>query len=229
MKKKNLIENLIDATTVLTICLTVLFSIVGIAFNVVYFKMSVQGFSMYPTVNANVPNANVDGDVAFVNEYSKIETGDLVVAQVNWYSKGPILKRVVASPGDYFQIKDEGTYYSAYSNGKLLYKKEKTDVSTHGIEGGTNGYYNEYLKFLENPEFANNVIEVDGEKFIVMRKNQYFLIGDNWGESTDCMHYGFVSKGRLMGKVDFLAEYGSSHTWEMIKQMIILTFVPNWL
>jgi len=229
MKKKTLIETILDVITILTITVTVLFALVGISFNAVYISTSVRGYSMYPYLNSKAPNMDTDGDVVFINKYADFENGDVVVANVTWWNKGPIVKRCIASPGDFVQIKEASETYELYVNKKLVYSKEKTNVSVHGDIGGTEAYYEDYTNFLTNPEFQENVVTINGEKYIVMLENQYFLLGDNWGESTDCMTYGPVERNRIVGKVDIIVEYGKDPTWAMVGEMVKLTFVPNWL
>ena len=229
MKKKTIIESILDAVTFLTIILTFLFAVVGIAFNIIYIKTPVKGYSMSPTLNKTVPNEDIDGDVVFINRFANVKLNNIAVANVSWWTKGPIIKRVVATPGDVFQIKDETNKFTLYVNGKELYSKEKTTISEHGIPGGTVAYYNLYLDFISNPENSNNVININGENYILMLENQYMLLGDNWSESEDCLQHGPVTKADIVGKVDIIVEYGGSPTWAMIKEMIKLAFVPNWI
>ena len=84
------------------------------------------------------------------------------------------------------------------------------------------------MLFLENPEYARNVAEIEGEKCIVMNDNEYFFMGDNWGETTDCMQNGVVHGNNIDGRVDFIVPYGNSQSWAMVFHMIKLVFVPNW-
>lgn len=194
----------------------------------VYVKTSVIGYSMYPTLNLNAPSADVEGDIVFVNKHAEINSNDIVVANVNWWNLGPIIKRVVATPGDVLQIKEENENYNLYVNGNLLYSKPKTNESTNKL-GSTTDYYNQYLEFLANPANANNVIEINGEKYIIMQQDEYFLLGDNWGESTDSMQKGPVKAEKIVGKVEIVAEYGEEPIWVMVKEIIKIIFVPNWL
>lgn len=194
----------------------------------VYVKTSVIGYSMYPTLNQNAPSADVEGDIVFVNKHAEINSNDIVVANVNWWNLGPIIKRVVATPGDVLQIKEENENYNLYVNGNLLYSKPKTNESTNKL-GSTTDYYNQYLEFLANPANVNNVIEINGEKYIIMQQDEYFLLGDNWGESTDSMQKGPVKAEKIVGKVEIVAEYGEEPIWVMVKEIIKIIFVPNWL
>lgn len=229
MKKKPIIENILDAVTVLTIIATFLFAVVGIAFNLVYIRTPVKGYSMSPTLNVSVTDENQDGDVVFINKYSSFKNNDIVVANVEWWNKGPIIKRLVASPGDLIQIKEETETFDMFVNGNLIYSKEKTTISSHGTPGGTQSYYNTYVNFLSNPQFSQNIVEINGETYIAMLENQYFLVGDNWAESTDCMEFGPVTSENIVGKVDIIVKLGDSPIWAMVKEMIKIAFKPNWI
>ena len=61
-----------------------------------------------------------------------------------------------------------------------------------------------------------------------MQENEYFLMGDNWAESTDCMHHGPVKNSQIVGKVERIVPYGHGHIFAMIKEMFAITFIPNW-
>ncbi len=226
---KNIIEMILDTLTVLTVIATVLFAIVGICFNVVYEKKFVKGYSMYPTLNSTVPNKDIEGDVVFVNKYAKFKKDDIVVADVKWYSEGPIVKRVILTPGDVMIIREENENYNLYVNGKLKTTKEKTTTSIHGELGGTEAYYQTYLNFFENPKYEKNIITINNEKYIICNENEYFLMGDNWSESTDCVKYGVVKKSNISGRVERIVTYRHGHTFAMIKEMFAITFIPNWV
>jgi len=228
VKKKTVLEHILDSLTVLTIIATVLFAIGGIAFNMVYIKTSVIGYSMYPTLNTNAPTAESEGDIVFINKYSEIKNNDIVVANVAWWNLGPIIKRVVACPGDVLQIKEDAENYTLYVNGDLLYSKPKTTEATDKL-GNSSDFYQLYQEFLINPKFENNVIEINNEKYIIMQQDEYFLIGDNWGESTDSMQKGPVKADKIVGTVEIVASYGEEPIWVMVKEIIKIIFVPNWL
>ena len=228
MKKKTVLEHILDSLTVLTIIATVLFALGGIAFNAVYIRTSVIGYSMCPTFNSSVPSADIEGDTVFVNKYREIKKDDIVVANVPWWNLGSIIKRVVACPGDIIQLKEENENYNLYVNGELFQSKAKTTEATEKT-GCTQDFFEDYEKFLTNPNYSKNIIEINNEKFIIMNENEYFLLGDNWGDSTDSMQKGPVKANRIVGRVEVVAEYGKEPIWTMIGEIIKLIFVPNWI
>lgn len=160
---------------------------------------------MQPTINMNVSSSTVDGDSILINKYEIGEVNDIVVAKVNWFDSY-IIKRLVGTPGDKIEIKDHNTHFSLYVNDALLYSKEKTGENSLFIKTGSIGYYANYIDFLENPEFAGYV-ESDGTStYIRLGENDYFLMGDNWGHTLDCITNGPIKKNNIIGRVDLIVD-----------------------
>lgn len=221
-RTKAIIKNTISAILVTLIMIVSLFSITGIIFNIVYTPAPVSSFSMYPTLNKDAPDFETEGDWAYLNNFADFKNNDIIIAEVNWHSKA-IIKRLIAIPGDTLEIRDENTCYGLYVNEKLVYKKEKTDISIHGIHGGTNKDYQSYLNLLENyPQ--NVVLDSQNRKCFKLKENQYFLMGDNWEESTDCLDHGPVNGKAILGRVDFVIPMKENRFWGMLKQIIKTTF-----
>jgi signal peptidase I len=221
-RTKTLIKNIISSVIVILIMIVGLFSITGVVFNYVYTPAPVSSFSMYPTLNKDAPDFQTEGDWAYLNKFAEYNNNDIIIAKVSWHNKA-IIKRLIASPGDTLEIRDETTHYGLYVNEKLVYNKEKTNVSIHGILGGTNRDYETYLKLLN--DYPNNVTtNSKGNQCFKLNKDQYFLMGDNWEESTDCLNHGPVAKSEILGRVDFVIPMKENRFWSMLKQMIITTF-----
>ena len=221
-RAKTTIKNIISAIIVVLVMIVGLFSITGVVFNYVYTPAPVSSFSMYPTLNKDAPDFQTEGDWAYLNKFAGYSNNDIVIAKVSWHNKA-IIKRLIASPGDTLEIRDEGTHYGLYVNEKLVYNKEKTDISIHGILGGTKQDYETYLKLLN--DYPNNVTtNSSGTKCFKLNKDQYFLMGDNWEESTDCLNNGPVAKSEILGRVDFVIPMKENRFWSMLKQIIITTF-----
>ena len=225
-RTKNLIKNIISAILVTLIMIVGFFSITGIVFNIVYIPAPVYSFSMYPTLNQDAPNLETAGDYAYLNKFADYSNNDIVIANVSWYDKA-IIKRLIACPNDILEIRDENTNYVLYVNEKLVYKKEKNDnCSLHNglhSSSGTNGYYQHYLTMLEkNP--SKVVEDSNGNKCFKLDKNEYFLMGDHWEGSTDCIEKGPVSKDEILGKVDFVIPMKENRFWGMLKHMVTTIF-----
>lgn len=225
-RTKNLIKNVTSAILVTLIMIVGFFSIIGIIFYIVYIPAPVYSFSMYPTLNKDAPDFETAGDYAYLNKFATYTNNDIVIAEVSWYKKA-IIKRLVACPGNTFEIRDEISHYGLYVNDKLVYTKEKNDSCTFKnhtqCSGGTNLYYQYYLELLNNN--PNNVVETaSGNKAFKLNKNEYMLMGDHWEGSTDCIEKGPVGKDEILGKVDFVIPMKENRFWGMLKQMIIITF-----
>lgn len=184
------------------------FAIIALSLNIVFVKTYVRGYSMQPTLNLNIESSNIDGDLIYINKFKNFSNDDIVVANVAWFSD-PIIKRLIGKPGDIIEIKDQAEHFELIVNNNLLYSREKTNISSHGKAGGTIEYYQIYLNFINN--HPNNVYEKeDGTKCIKLNANEYFLMGDNWAESTDCMVHGPVKEKDIIGKVDLVIPKGEN-------------------
>lgn len=215
-RSKRIMLNITSSILTVLIMFVSFFALVNIIFNFVYIRTNVRGFSMYPTLNANVPNENLDGDVVYINKFSSYTNSDIVVADVGWWSHGYIIKRLIGCPNDIVQIKDEGSQYALYVNDKILYTKEKNL--------DTNYYYSSiYLSFFER--FPENTIRNEmGERCIILNENEYLLMGDNWGNSTDCLAGGPAKKSDIIGRVDIIIHYGENQFRTLVNKMWNLIF-----
>ena len=165
---------------------------------------------MRPTINTNVDDAKAPGDTIYVNMGAKFTNNDIVVAKVDWplLESSWIIKRVVGTPGDKIQIKDETTHYTVYVNNKVLYTKEKYGNSSSFPKSGSYLYFDNYLNFLDNPKFQEQgwVAEENGSKYIKLGEDEYFLMGDNWGHTTDCIEKGPIKADEILGKVELIVD-----------------------
>jgi len=177
---------------------------------------------MLPTINSSVDDPQASGDTILINKKKLGSRNDIVVAKVDWYDNF-IIKRLVGTPGDKIQIKDQGDHYDLVVNNVTLYSKVKEGTKTDFVSTGTVGYYGDYLLFLENPEFAQYV-ETDGnETYIKLDKDEYFLMGDNWGHTFDCIANGPIKSKQIIGKVDLIIEVGENNplkiSWFFMKKL----------
>lgn len=221
-RTKNLIRNIASAILTCLIVFIGLFSVVGIVFNIVYIPAPISSFSMYPTLNKDAPDFETVGDYAYLNRFASYQNNDIVVAKVEWNSNS-IIKRLIASPNDCLQIKDEGEYYALYVNENLVHTKEKTYESVHGRPGGTVSYYENYLALLyAKPDQI--VLNSKNEECFKLNDDEYFLMGDNWAESSDSVTHGPSKKSEIIGKIDFII-YMNENKWvAMFKHMVKVLF-----
>ena len=221
MKNKIKIAKYIVLTILIAITFFIAFScILNVCFNLCYIETQVRGHSMLPTINSGVSDANMKGDTIYINKYASVGLNDIVVADVSWHSDY-IIKRVVATPGDRLQIKDFTTYYGVYVNSTLLYTRDRINAENGLIKTEIVGYYEKYLEFINNPNNADYTQTLNGEKYIVMPKGEYFLMGDNWGHTLDSIEHGPVKAENLIGKVDAILPKTHINfltpTWFMLK------------
>ena len=222
-RTKCFLLNLLSGFIVVLICAASFFALVNIVFNSVYIKTEVEGFSMLPTLNTTVPTSTEEGDVIYINKFCSYTNNDIVVAK---RGDSYIIKRLVGMPGDKIQIKDEGLTYGLYVNDSLLYSKPKTDVSLDGKHTGTKKYYEEkYLAFLANPNYVQYVKEDLNGKYIQLGSDNYFLLGDNWGATSDSFEMGPFNKNRIVGKVDIVVPYKVNEFPYILKQMFKALFL----
>ena len=221
-RSKTIIKNIVSSIIVTLIMIIGLFSITGLVFNYVYTPAPVSSYSMYPTLNKDAPDSETQGDWAYLNKFAEYKNNDIVIAEVSWHDNA-IIKRLIASPGDTLEIRDENNYYSLYVNENLVYTKEKNTISLHGKIGGTVAYYQNYLYLLER--YPDQVVKTSqGFDAFKLKENEYMLLGDNWEESTDCITQGPVLIDQILGRVDFIIPMKENRFWGMLKQIIITTF-----
>lgn len=174
---------------------------------------------MQPTLNSNVTQPDIEGDTIFINKYARINRNDIVVAKVNWYEHY-IIKRLVGVPGDKIEIKDENTHYAFYVNDNLIYTKEKTGDGSSLNKTGTNGYYSRYLDFLKNEKYQSIVVNEYENSYILLGANDYFVMGDNWGHTTDSIEKGPIKRNEIIGKVDLIIDATNTNPFAPTKYFL---------
>lgn len=214
--KRNLI-NILEIITTLFLVVVGIFMLVSSVFSIVYSPKYVVGFSMKPTLNNTVETDKIDGDIVYVNRFKSVAVNDIVVVNVQGWLRDSVIKRLVATPGDVLEIVDNTDQYLLKVNEQILYTKPKNYF--------TDDYFNLYQKFINNnvanKDFSSNIT---ADKKIKLNANQYFLMGDNWGNTTDSMTNGFVNLSEIEGKVDFVIPYKQNKFAELFKQMVKVLF-----
>jgi signal peptidase I len=136
----------------------------------------VEGESMMPTLQ--------DGNKLVVNklgfQISDLSRFDVIVFHAN--EKEDFVKRVIGLPGDKIEFKDDQLYINGqeYQEPFLsIYKKEAPGIKLTG-------------------DFS--LKEITGESTVP--EGKLFVLGDNRLGSWDSRHFGFISVGQVVGKVD---------------------------
>ena len=183
--------------------------IISLTFNAVYIKSKVQGLSMYPTLNSETKAS----DRIFINKHEKGKINDIVVAdirkQLNWdhtLDGDYVVKRLIAKEGDKVQILKLGTtQYELRVNDELLYKKEYMETPPS---------YAYFISYIEANRGDDTRIEKGA---IVVKKDEVFLMGDNWLSSYDCTSCGPLSEECLVGRVDIVVPKTENLVWGVVK------------
>lgn len=147
----------------------------------------VQGASMEPNFENNqylIVNefgykktvANIDGTTLFtINPFKEIQRQMVVVFR---YPKNPsqfFIKRVIGLPGEKIQIKN---------NKITIFNSENPD----GI-------------VLDEGAYLSPNIITSGDFVITLKDDQYFVLGDNRGASSDSRSWGPVPEEDVVGRV----------------------------
>ena len=124
--------------------------------------LQIAGTSMEPTLR--------DGDIVLLTKSKKLETGDLCAF---YYSNKILIKRVIATPGDYIWIESDGT---VVLNGSPL---DEPYISEKALG------------------------ECDVDFPYQVPENHYFVMGDQRATSIDSRSsvIGCVPKDQLIGKI----------------------------
>ncbi len=180
------------------------------------------------------------GDYVLLDKKStNFKVGDIVSAHVTWpeTSKNEaVVKRLVGLPNDKIRIDREvlnagEINYHLYVNNKLLYTKPQIEVLGVSTVNGAelvldnSSTYNSYLYYLTHcPEQVG--IDESGKPCIVLGEDEYFLLGDNWAASYDCMDKdcGPISSANLGHIVVAIINYDASYRMEMFRYSFKLLF-----
>lgn len=124
--------------------------------------LQIAGTSMEPSLN--------DGDIVILVKTDRLETGDLCAF---YYSNKILIKRIIATPGDYLWIEQDGT---VFVNGEEL----------------SEPYVSEKALGECDVEFPYQVPE-----------NNYFMMGDHRETSIDSRSsvIGCIAQDQIIGKI----------------------------
>lgn len=124
--------------------------------------LQIAGTSMEPNLN--------DGDIVLLVKKKELQTGDLCAF---YYSNKILIKRVIATPGDYIWIESDGT---VYLNGEPL---DEPYVSEKALG------------------------ECDVEFPYQVPENNYFVMGDKRETSIDSRSsvIGCIAEDQIVGKI----------------------------
>ena len=144
--------------------LVVVAAVAAIVATLILPVLQIAGTSMEPSLK--------DGDFVLLAKTEKLETGDLCAF---YYSNKILIKRVIATPGDYLWIEPDGT---VFVNGVELIEP-----------------------YLEKKALG----ECDVEFPCQIPENAFFMMGDQRETSIDSRSsvIGYISADQMLGKILF--------------------------
>jgi signal peptidase I len=106
---------------------------------------------------------------------------------------------------------DEGIYYSGsewndHNYGPIIIpaKGDTIQINPENIHIWKQLIVFEYEEKVVREEGSVITIEGKPQREYVVKKNQYFVIGDNFSNSRDSRHFGFINEDMIMGKAMFI-------------------------
>ena len=167
MKSRTTVSSVIKEYLQIVIIFFMVFTIVYLFIGQLF---EVTGDSMFPTFR---DKEQVIAEKISVN-FTNLERGDIIIFKNQYEGNKLLIKRVVALPGERFQIRDGNVYI----NGELLPEPYlEPDTRTYG----------------------QKILEQDFEYTVPLKS--YVALGDNREQSTDSREWGYVKSENIVGKV----------------------------
>lgn len=163
-------------------------------FTFCFFRATVDGSSMYPTLQNN--------DVLIVRSTKRVSNFDIVVVRVDTkynilvpgvINNDLLVKRVIGLPGDTFYFEDNVLYLNG----------EKIDEKYIKDENGNYTYMGNVFDFSLQSRCNIKGVNVCDDDECVIPDDYYFVMGDNRTNSSDSRVFGLFHKSQLMGIVKY--------------------------
>jgi len=118
-----------------------------------------------------------DGDYLIIDElsyrFSEIKRGDVVVFKYPNNPSHRYIKRIIGLPGESVEVK---------SGSVMVYSEDGKQV-------------------LDEKEYLSSDTKTPGQTRVFLDENEYFVLGDNRGLSSDSRSWGALNREYIIGKV----------------------------
>lgn len=151
--------------------------------------------SISVTSGGSMLNTISDGDVLISYKTTNFDRGDVTTLWSTQAEK-KLVKRVVGVPGDRLLFVKEGPYVYMYVNGNQVGEEYVTGRMLASFFVRRAMFQSGEYKLYEG-----EIPDVPDEYFITVKKDTYFILGDNRNDSLDSREYGLIDKKDFEGKV----------------------------
>ena len=162
-----------------------------------YTTIFVSGTSMLPTLVGGTVDSNLrnhygisDNSKAAINNLNRF---DVIVTYYPWTKDDDVykIKRIWGLPGETISLTYNDTAkeytFQAYKNDKLV-NEYKSDIKEMSFDlGGSSPFVSNVTTFKDGTRtFHTRLGSYRQISSYTLQKDEYFVMGDNWGGSTDC-------------------------------------------
>lgn len=199
----------------------------------------------YEYTDSSTGQNNQPGDYIILDKKDNdFNRGDIVSAHVIWSvtagqpTEEHVVKRLIGLPGDKIYIEREEQMedgektivYNLYVNDEILYSKPEYEYIGTNDDGeeiylNNETTYNNFLYYIYTQNLNLPLID-EPKNYIELGEGEYFILGDNWESSYDCMDEGEpISLDEIEYKVEAVIPYNSNVRWQRFLYTIKLLFV----
>ena len=208
----NKLKRISTFITALGLFLLLIFAVVVVYTSTHYAKV-VNGASMYPTLNKQATDqANEDYyDIVLVSATATPQRGNIIIVDFSEYKKEPylLIKRLIAVGGDTLNIKwnEQNNELDILVNGKKIIENYVSTNTNKSIATSFEHNKTSFVWYINQDESTKLTPNEDGS--ITIPKGYYFALGDNRGNSSDCLSFGPLPTSTIIGVVDTIVPYNS--------------------